>query len=209
MRQMAEAAEAFADGARGAKLSQAGSETFRSATDPVFGIIQEHRAAYGAWASTAGHLAARSPAEPAHVAAKAAGREASARERAALDALMMARPTTLAGVLALAKYLPGAIRQVAIDEEGEGERALRTIAEAVRDLFGPKGENPAWCKNPGAAPEPSSPAPPAVAIASTRREVAALQGFTGDICPSCNGFAMRRAGTCLACQECGTTTGCS
>lgn len=143
MRQMAEAAEAIAASARDTKISQAGPENFRSAIDPVFGFIEEHRAAYGAWTSTADTLAARSPTDPAQVAAEAAGREASARERAALDALVMARPTTQAGVLALTEYLPGAIRQVAIDEKGEGERALRTIGDAVRDLFGPEGKHPA------------------------------------------------------------------
>ena len=42
----------------------------------------------------------------------------------------------------------------------------------------------------------------------TQRELAFAQGFTGDACPSCGSFMMKRAGTCLTCQACGATTGC-
>lgn len=34
-------------------------------------------------------------------------------------------------------------------------------------------------------------------------------GFTGDICTNCGGSQMVRNGTCLKCNECGETTGCS
>jgi hypothetical protein len=34
-------------------------------------------------------------------------------------------------------------------------------------------------------------------------------GYTGDICAMCNGCKMIRNGTCLLCQECGHTSGCS
>jgi formate hydrogenlyase subunit 6/NADH:ubiquinone oxidoreductase subunit I len=33
--------------------------------------------------------------------------------------------------------------------------------------------------------------------------------YTGDACTGCGNFMMRRAGTCLLCDVCGTTTGCS
>ncbi|MDP2726685.1 MAG: vitamin B12-dependent ribonucleotide reductase, partial [Dehalococcoidia bacterium] len=42
-----------------------------------------------------------------------------------------------------------------------------------------------------------------------QREERKLQGFTGDICPDCGGAMMTRNGTCLKCQSCGATTGCS
>ena len=38
---------------------------------------------------------------------------------------------------------------------------------------------------------------------------AKLFGFTGDCCPSCGHFTMVRNGTCLKCNTCGGTTGCS
>ena len=43
----------------------------------------------------------------------------------------------------------------------------------------------------------------------TQREIATGQGYTGDACPRCQAFAMLRAGTCLTCQACGSTTGCA
>ncbi|WP_316207521.1 adenosylcobalamin-dependent ribonucleoside-diphosphate reductase [Bradyrhizobium sp. SZCCHNR3118] len=42
-----------------------------------------------------------------------------------------------------------------------------------------------------------------------KRIVAKLSGFTGDECGNCHSFTMVRNGTCLKCQTCGETTGCS
>jgi ribonucleoside-diphosphate reductase alpha chain len=43
----------------------------------------------------------------------------------------------------------------------------------------------------------------------TRAEAARLQGFTGDACGECGSFTMVRNGTCLKCDTCGATSGCS
>lgn len=40
------------------------------------------------------------------------------------------------------------------------------------------------------------------------REVAQAQGFSGEACPQCMNFRMRRTGTCLTCQSCGFNKGC-
>ena len=45
--------------------------------------------------------------------------------------------------------------------------------------------------------------------ASTLRQQAREAGFTGDICDECGSSQMVRNGTCLKCNECGATTGCS
>ena len=42
-----------------------------------------------------------------------------------------------------------------------------------------------------------------------KREERKLQGYTGDLCPDCGSPMMTRNGTCLKCQDCGATTGCS
>ncbi|MHC2087201.1 hypothetical protein [Methylobacterium sp. CM6244] len=55
-------------------------------------------------------------------------------------------------------------------------------------------------------PPPQPSKDPSVTL--TQREIAATQGFTGDACPLCGSFMMKRAGTCLTCQACGSTTGC-
>jgi ribonucleoside-diphosphate reductase alpha chain len=38
---------------------------------------------------------------------------------------------------------------------------------------------------------------------------AKLQGYEGDACPECGNFTLVRNGTCLKCDTCGATTGCS
>ena len=54
---------------------------------------------------------------------------------------------------------------------------------------------------------------PAVAHAVETQEAhyvaAKARGYTGDSCPSCGSMTMVRNGTCLKCENCGTTTGCS
>ncbi|HEX6143879.1 MAG TPA: vitamin B12-dependent ribonucleotide reductase [Geminicoccaceae bacterium] len=40
-------------------------------------------------------------------------------------------------------------------------------------------------------------------------KLARLKGYEGDPCPSCANFTLVRSGTCLKCDTCGSTTGCS
>ncbi|MCB2054810.1 MAG: vitamin B12-dependent ribonucleotide reductase, partial [Geminicoccaceae bacterium] len=55
----------------------------------------------------------------------------------------------------------------------------------------------------------------AIGVATSRddrrqqAEIARMQGYVGDSCPSCGNFTLVRNGTCLKCDTCGTTTGCS
>lgn len=46
-------------------------------------------------------------------------------------------------------------------------------------------------------------------VRQTQVEVARLQGYVGDPCGSCGNFTLVRNGTCLKCDSCGSTTGCS
>ncbi len=43
----------------------------------------------------------------------------------------------------------------------------------------------------------------------TASQTARFQGYTGDSCTECGHFTLVRNGTCLKCDTCGTTTGCS
>jgi ribonucleoside-diphosphate reductase alpha chain len=56
-----------------------------------------------------------------------------------------------------------------------------------------------------------APAPAAQTERSTadRRAEAKLRGYVGDACPECSNFTLVRNGTCLKCDTCGSTTGCS
>ncbi len=43
----------------------------------------------------------------------------------------------------------------------------------------------------------------------TRRKEARMKGYVGEACPECANFTLVRNGTCLKCDTCGSTTGCS
>ncbi|MEL6819961.1 MAG: vitamin B12-dependent ribonucleotide reductase [Pseudomonadota bacterium] len=46
-------------------------------------------------------------------------------------------------------------------------------------------------------------------LQADRRMKALMQGYTGDMCTECSNFTMVRNGTCLKCDTCGSTSGCS
>ena len=52
----------------------------------------------------------------------------------------------------------------------------------------------------------------AVAMVDSRLEqirAARLKGYEGDSCGECGNFTLVRNGTCLKCDTCGSTSGCS
>ncbi|MGA8600102.1 MAG: vitamin B12-dependent ribonucleotide reductase [Beijerinckiaceae bacterium] len=51
--------------------------------------------------------------------------------------------------------------------------------------------------------------PEAVARVADKRAEARMKGYTGEACSECNNFTLVRNGTCLKCDTCGATTGCS
>jgi ribonucleoside-diphosphate reductase alpha chain len=44
---------------------------------------------------------------------------------------------------------------------------------------------------------------------ATKRSIAKMKGYVGEACPECMNFTLVRNGTCLKCDTCGSTTGCS
>jgi ribonucleoside-diphosphate reductase alpha chain len=46
-------------------------------------------------------------------------------------------------------------------------------------------------------------------IVANQRAAAKAKGYEGSACPECHNFTMVRNGTCLKCDTCGSTTGCS
>jgi ribonucleoside-diphosphate reductase alpha chain len=44
---------------------------------------------------------------------------------------------------------------------------------------------------------------------AAERAAARAKGYEGEACPECYNFTMVRNGTCLKCDTCGATTGCS
>lgn len=79
--------------------------------------------------------------------------------------------------------------------------AGRVAEEAGLSLSGPSGVPSA---------DPVTP-PPSILLAPPKitREQARGSGYTGDACTNCQGMQVKRNGSCLVCEACGTTTGCS
>lgn len=83
----------------------------------------------------------------------------------------------------------------------EGATALKT-AEPERDLSPTeKLEAQQWSKSGSAAQAAPSKA--------ERRAEAKARGYEGDMCGECSNFTLVRNGTCMKCDTCGSTTGCS
>jgi ribonucleoside-diphosphate reductase alpha chain len=59
------------------------------------------------------------------------------------------------------------------------------------------------------AHEEAAPEQDAKAKAAERRAQARLKGYEGENCSECGNFTMVRNGTCLKCDTCGSTSGCS
>jgi ribonucleoside-diphosphate reductase alpha chain len=92
-------------------------------------------------------------------------------------------------------------------EGGAGERAIPTTAALISGATALKGEvaeavedlDESGFARLGFAP----PAPAA------KRAEALMKGYQGDACGECGNFTLVRNGTCLKCDTCGGTTGCS
>jgi ribonucleoside-diphosphate reductase alpha chain len=72
--------------------------------------------------------------------------------------------------------------------------ALKTESQTATDL------NVAPASEPTAEP---------VADTNIQRAQARMKGYEGESCPECANFTLVRNGTCLKCDTCGSTTGCS
>ena len=59
------------------------------------------------------------------------------------------------------------------------------------------------------APAAQTTANTASSVAADRVQQARMQGYEGEACPECQNFTLVRNGTCLKCNTCGGTTGCS
>ncbi|MDF2811626.1 MAG: ribonucleoside-diphosphate reductase, adenosylcobalamin-dependent, partial [Microvirga sp.] len=62
---------------------------------------------------------------------------------------------------------------------------------------------------PWSAPAPAASASAGAPTKAEARAIARAKGYEGEACPECQNFTMVRNGTCLKCETCGSTTGCS
>jgi ribonucleoside-diphosphate reductase alpha chain len=56
---------------------------------------------------------------------------------------------------------------------------------------------------------PATSSPTALRSSADKRAEALMKGYVGDSCGECGNFTLVRNGTCLKCDTCGGTTGCS
>jgi ribonucleoside-diphosphate reductase alpha chain len=116
--------------------------------------------------------------------------------RSRTDNLVVMRGTPAAAAPAAASVT--ALSTARTSDVVEGATALK--AELETDLSPTeKIEAMAWSK-PQAQAQPSK---------AERRAEAKAKGYEGEMCSECGNFTLVRNGTCMKCDTCGSTTGCS
>lgn len=103
--------------------------------------------------------------------------------------------------IAAAGHVADRVAEIASTHRSEGAVcALEALADELSAEIG--GTHPA-------SPAAQTPAVSPRMSAAESRRVAKLKGYEGDPCPDCGAMTMVRNGTCLKCETCGATTGCS
>ncbi|MCJ8143279.1 vitamin B12-dependent ribonucleotide reductase [Ancylobacter sp. A5.8] len=102
----------------------------------------------------------------------------------------------------------GAVTGTSTAAGGSNVTALRGggLTQGATALKSAPEEEVGTAALPWSAPAPTVAAQPTKAEA---RAIARAKGYEGEACPECQNFTMVRNGTCLKCETCGGTTGCS
>jgi len=102
-----------------------------------------------------------------------------------------------------------AVRALAAQPAPSPATALRRdLAEAIAPR--PASDSALAFRPAGTHAAPATRAEPdAKALEAERSLAARLRGYQGDACGECGNFTLVRNGTCLKCDTCGSTTGCS
>ena len=99
-----------------------------------------------------------------------------------------------------------------------GGEAPAVRSAGVSPVYAGSVQGATALKPPGLDPGIPEPAPLKVGGAefalghetvAEKRAEARMKGYVGEACPECGNFTMVRNGTCLKCDTCGSTTGCS
>ncbi|MBW8888574.1 MAG: adenosylcobalamin-dependent ribonucleoside-diphosphate reductase [Fibrobacteres bacterium] len=99
------------------------------------------------------------------------------------------------------------VKPIAPGTHGAGEAKAGPIVNG--DAVAARSEA-AGKASPEAVPVPAGSAAPESAEGTARaRDQARRAGYTGESCASCGSVRVRRNGTCIVCEDCGTTSGCS
>ncbi|MEW7006728.1 vitamin B12-dependent ribonucleotide reductase [Lentilitoribacter sp. EG35] len=101
-----------------------------------------------------------------------------------------------------------AVASNAVAEMFEDAEAFNRQYEKADDTVEVK-ENAETAKAEATGLSSASEQSAAKKLEADRRVKAMMQGYTGDMCTECSNFTMVRNGTCLKCDTCGSTSGCS
>jgi ribonucleoside-diphosphate reductase alpha chain len=95
--------------------------------------------------------------------------------------------------------------------EGSFEAQMRAIRGEVLKAANPVGDivNALGANLMERATAASEKAGKAREMAAKRAAEARIKGYEGDACGSCGNFTLVRNGTCMKCNTCGSTSGCS
>jgi ribonucleoside-diphosphate reductase alpha chain len=97
----------------------------------------------------------------------------------------------------LRKRMP---QDLVVLQGGQAETAsLEAVAEATTDTIG----------NVAVAAETPLSSGTTTATGISARDKAKMQGYEGDPCGECGNYTLVRNGTCMKCNTCGGTSGCS
>ena len=107
----------------------------------------------------------------------------------------------------------------AVTEPQAAARAERDSLSAMEEAGTPIESDPrsttdaqdriSWMPEAGGGTQEGGFAQGTARVQSSNRTLARMQGYEGDACPECGQFTMVRNGSCLKCNSCGATTGCS
>jgi len=95
----------------------------------------------------------------------------------------------------------------AVKQTAANETTMQTAAPAMPSA--PVAPAVVATASTSSAASSASSASSSAPSASDRVQQARMQGYEGEACPECQNFTLVRNGTCLKCNTCGGTTGCS
>ena len=103
----------------------------------------------------------------------------------------------------LVQVRPQDLVSTATKDEETGESSVEADGNGAAN----SGKNPS--KTVSQEPLRGTQGMQALSAKAQALETAKVQGYEGDPCPECGHFTLVRNGTCLKCETCGSTTGCS
>jgi ribonucleoside-diphosphate reductase alpha chain len=134
------------------------------------------------------------------------GKPSPAHSRAVSKGLVRGKNLTVAG----GTQAGGAAGSGGETLKGEGGAKAQGPGANVTALRGPLTQGATALKAEAAAEVAAATASTAEQAREVQERAAArAKGYEGEPCPECHNFTMVRNGTCLKCDTCGSTTGCS